>query len=59
MTRDGQPADDSHTPSHYTGIVCRRCKEPVAELADAATIRCPSCGYSWEAGPPLQIVSAV
>ena len=60
MTRDAQTADaDARpVPPHYTGIVCRRCKQPVAEQIDEVTLQCGSCGYAWEPGPPVLLRAA-
>ena len=60
MTRDAQTADADARPvsAHYTGIVCRRCKQPVAEQIDEVTLQCGSCGYAWEPGPPVLLRAA-
>jgi hypothetical protein len=55
MQRDTQQRDKS---PHYTGIVCRRCKEPVAEQIDEVTLECAACGYAWEPGPPVLLRAA-
>ena len=39
-----QPAPPLH---RFTGIVCRHCKQPIAEIIHATTATCPACGYSW------------
>ena len=58
MPRDTPAADRSDKSPHYTGIVCRRCKEPVAEQTDEVTLECPACGYAWEPGPPVLLKAA-
>ena len=58
MARDEAPVDRTRTSLHYTGIACRRCKEPVAEQIDEVTLLCPACGYAWEPGPPVLVNAA-
>jgi len=42
----------------YTGVVCRRCLTPVAELLDEETAHCPRCGHQWTVPPPVRLEAA-
>jgi hypothetical protein len=45
-------------PQRYTGVVCRRCIQPIATVEErdgTAAITCPACGYTRAAGPALKI----
>jgi len=46
------------TIPRYTGVVCRRCLTPVAQLLDEETAHCPRCGHEWELPPPVSLRAA-
>lgn len=49
--------DVDQTGPRYTGVACRRCAAPVAQLRDNSegAIQCPACGFNWVASPPVRI----
>jgi len=57
---DEQNSERRERPStdRYTGIVCRRCVTPVAQLLDDDTAHCPRCGHEWELMPPVRLEAA-
>ena len=45
----------------YTGLVCRRCLQPVAILSvhgERVAGNCPACTYTWIAAPPVELITA-
>jgi DNA-directed RNA polymerase subunit RPC12/RpoP len=42
----------------YTGVVCRRCIQPIATVEEregTAAVVCPACGHTRTVGPALKI----
>ena len=43
----------------YTGVVCRHCTSPVANLVEATpaalVFECPACRRVWTTPPPVKI----
>jgi hypothetical protein len=43
----------------YTGVVCRHCTSPVANLIEATpaalVFECPACRTVWTTPPPVKI----